>query len=83
MSARRADGMDENDAWQSARNSFGDADAMGRELAREWKRAPRVETVGTPLTKHETGKIMDVRASIDAVSSFLWIFLSDGCGARS
>ncbi len=53
MVARRADGMAENDAWHSARQAFGDAEAIGRELAREWERAPRVETVGTPLSKRE------------------------------
>jgi len=53
MTARRADGMEENEAWGSAHNAFGDAEMVGRELAREWKRAPRVETVGTPLSKRE------------------------------
>lgn len=53
IAARKSDGMDENAAWQSASRAFGDAETIGRELAREWKRDPRVETVGTPLTKKE------------------------------
>ncbi len=53
IAARRADGMDENEAWRDARNAFGEAETIGRELAREWNRAPRVEKVGTPLSKRE------------------------------
>lgn len=51
IAARRADGMDEIAAWHSARNAFGDAEIVGRELAREWHRDPRIETVGTPLSE--------------------------------
>ncbi len=55
IAARRADGMDENAAWQSTQSAFGEAEMVGRELAREWK---RVETVGTPLSKLEKRKLL-------------------------
>lgn len=72
MLARRADGMDEGDAWRSARNAFGDADPIGRELAREWKRAPRVETVGTPLSRRE--KIVSFTRPVALSAFFLALF---------
>lgn len=53
IAARRAGGQSEAQAWQSAREAFGDAKTTGAELAREWKRAPRVETEGTPLSRRE------------------------------
>jgi hypothetical protein len=53
IAARRADGMDEGAAWESTRRNFGDAAQIGGALATEWKRAPRFETLGTPLTVGE------------------------------
>lgn len=53
LAANRADGWGETAAWQKTARDFGDADQIGRDLAREWKRAPRVETVGASLTQAE------------------------------
>lgn len=71
MSARRADGMEQNEAWHSARQAFGEAQSIGRDLAREWRRSPRVETVGTPLSKHEKLRLFAFPATL---ALFIFVF---------
>lgn len=70
MAARRADGLDASAAWHDVRRCFGDADTIGRELAREWERAPRHETEGTPLSNRE--KVLIV---VGSLASGLLFFL--------
>jgi hypothetical protein len=53
VAARRADGMDEATAWQSAMRDFGDPGEIGGELHKEWNRDPHYETVGTAMTARE------------------------------
>lgn len=55
VAARQSQGLDERAAWISAQTAFGEASEIGRELARQWKRAPRYETRGTSLSKREKG----------------------------
>jgi len=51
VEARRADGMDELAAWDSALANFGDPQEVGRALWREWASSGQLESEGAPLSK--------------------------------
>jgi uncharacterized membrane protein len=56
LAARRSDGMPEAEAWADVERAFGEPEMVGREIVMEWKRDPRFETEGTPLSTAEKAK---------------------------
>ncbi len=50
VEAKRADGLSEAVAWQSALAEFGDATQVGRALRKQWADSAQLESEGVPLS---------------------------------
>jgi len=57
ISARRSAGLGQAQAWVESVEAFGSAREVGEALAQEWKRAPRIEVRGEPLTAAEKRRV--------------------------
>jgi hypothetical protein len=53
LAARVSDGLSEAVAWKQTQAAFGEGTEIGRDLAEEWIRKPRIETQGAPLSRRE------------------------------
>ncbi len=57
VSARRACGLGKAQAWVESVEAFGSADEVGQALEAEWKRTPRIEVRGEPLSAGEKRRV--------------------------
>lgn len=53
VEARRADGLNEEAAWEDALREFGEPGEVGRALWKGWTTSGQLETEGAPLSKRE------------------------------